>query len=172
MSTMNLITCFVLVCVLNQSNAYVITTTQASCAVPVTFAPITQAPTTTTTTTQASCAVPVTFAPVTQATTTQAGCAAPVTAPNYQAFGIPVTFPPINTFPPIVTSQPVTFPPVTFPPIPTTRPAILPDKKILIRNKGAYTSIMNLHYTRPSGEFIKQTGSILGGQAYAFCKKL
>jgi len=52
-----------------------------------------------------------------------------------------------------------------------TKPDNLPDKKVVVTNKGAYTSIMTLTYFF-KGEIVTQRGCILGGQAYAFCMKL
>jgi len=51
--------------------------------------------------------------------------------------------------------------PVTFPPV-----RDLPDKKIIVVNKGGYTSWMELIYYNPTKTV--QTGSITSGQAYAF----
>lgn len=145
MSSLKLFTLIAAVCVLNQMNAYVIPT-EPICIPPQ--------------------------------TTTQA----PITTTTPQACIAPVTFPPQVTFPP-ATFQPVTFPPVTVTQAPVTqgygglpqtfaptiRPANLPDKRVIVTNKGGYTAWMELSYDIP-GEHVVQTGQIVSGQAYAFCK--
>lgn len=142
-------------------------------------------PVTTPVTTPASCQPPVTTpacqVPVTYPPTTTPGCVEPV------------TFPPQVTLPPVITTtpgcvEPVTFPPVTFAPVtypnvvattpepecvaPSTTAALvanLPDKVLVITNKGGYTAGMGVTYVDPlTNKPVTQTGSILSGQSYAF----
>lgn len=159
----------------------------ASCHVPVTTPASCQPPVTTPT-----CQPPVTYPPVTVPPTTTPACVAPVTYPP-QVTLPPVTLPPTTTpgcvapvtFPPVtvapVTVAPVTVAPVTY--VPTTTPdcvepvtspsstpaADLPDKVVIVTNKGGYTAGLGLSYIDPlTNEPVTQTGSILSGQSYAF----
>jgi len=80
-----------------------------------------------------------------------------------------VTFPQVTNSAVYQSQFPVTFPPVTpVTPTPQTTVKTFFDKKIVVTNKGAYTASLELVYYNPTKTV--QLGSILGGQAYAFCK--
>lgn len=76
-----------------------------------------------------------------------------------------ITFPPVATTVGVVTFPP---PPITPTPPRVTTQEVFYDKKIVVTNKGGYTSTLQVTYYNPTKTV--QTGSITSGQSYAFCK--